>query len=318
MPNKAITDLLIAESDAIRALVGRIEDPLLEAAEICLSCRGRIIVTGMGKSGLIGRKIAATLASTGTASFFIHAAEALHGDLGTVTEDDCTVIISKSGNTAEVRELIPPLKRLGVKIIAITGEPKSPLGDEAEIVLDIGVSEEAEPIGMVPTTSTVTMLAVGDALAIALMVKRGFTREDFAAFHPAGNLGHLLRRVSEVMHTGDSIPVIAPDATVLEGIAAMSEGRLGHVVIAENGRCLAIFADGDLRRALQAHPHEDIVNLSLIEMATKNPITINPDAIVEEAIRIMETHKITAIPVINDGRLVGIVHLHDLLESKVV
>ncbi|RKZ30308.1 hypothetical protein DRQ36_06020 [bacterium] len=318
MPDKAITDLLLAESDAIRALVGRIEAPLLKAADICLSCRGRIIVTGMGKSGLIGRKIAATLASTGTASFFIHAAEALHGDLGTVTEDDCAIVISKSGNTAEVKELIPPLKRLGVKIIAITGEPESPLGEEAEIILDIGVSEEAEPIGVVPTTSTVAMLAVGDALATALMVKRGFTKHDFAAFHPAGNLGHLLKRVSEVMHSGDTIPVISPGATVLEGIVAMSEGRLGHVIIAENEHCLAIFADGDLRRTLQAHPHENLVSMPLMEFATCEPKTIAPDAIVEEAIRIMETHKITALPVIEEGRLVGIVHLHDLLESKVV
>ncbi len=318
MPKDAITELLLAESEAIRSLIGRIEEPLWKAVDICLSCRGRVIVTGLGKSGLIGRKIAATLASTGTSSFFVHAAEALHGDLGTVTDEDCAILISKSGNTDEVLNLLPPLKRMGVKIIAITAEPNSPLGKEAGAVLDIGVSEEAEPIGMVPTCSTAATMAIGDALAIALMIKRGFTREDFAAFHPAGNIGQLLRRVSEVMHTGDAIPIIGPKATVLEGIIEMSAKRLGHVLVVDNGRCLAIFSDGDLRRALQAHPHEDMANLPLISVATEQPKAIGPGAIVEEAVRIMETNKITALPVIQDGSLIGIVHLHDLLESKIV
>jgi len=318
MPIKAIKELLIAESEAISSLVGRIEEPILEAVDICLSASGRVVVMGIGKSGLIGRKIAATLASTGTTSFFIHAGEALHGDLGMVTEKDVAILISKSGNTGEITRLIPLLKRIGIKIIAITSNANSPLAEEADCVLDTGVAEEAEPIGMVPTTSVVATLAVGDALTVALMVERGFTRDDFAAFHPAGNLGHMLRRVSTVMHTDEAIPRVSSVASLIEGIVEMSAKRLGHVIIEDGDRCIAIFSDGDLRRVLQAHPHEDIGNLRLLDLSTVNPETIDPDAIVEEAIRKMETRKITALPVVKGMELIGIVHLHDLLESKVV
>ncbi len=314
----AVTELLISESEAIGALVGRIEAPILKAADLLYNCKGRVIVMGLGKSGLIGRKIAATLSSTGTSSFFIHAADALHGDLGTVTELDCVLFLSKSGNTGEVLSLLPPIKRLGVSIIAITSEPASELGKEADVVLDIGVSSEAEPIGIVPTTSTTVMLAVGDALAVALMIRRGFTREAFAQFHPGGNLGHLLRHVSEVMHTGKAVPIVGPEATVLEGIVVMSAERLGHVIVAGENRVIGIFSDGDLRRMLQAHPHEDVVGMPIIDFCTRNPKVIGPDAIVEEAIRMMETSKISALPVVERDKLLGLVHLHDLLENKVV
>jgi len=318
MNKKIITELFLAESEAIRALAGRIEESILSAAELCLACDGRIIVVGLGKSGLIGRKISATLASTGTSSFFVHAAEAMHGDLGTITEHDCALMISKSGSTPEVVSLLPPLKRMGVGIISITAEPASILGRASDVVLEIGVTEEAEPTGMIPTTSTAVTLAIGDALAVALMFRRGFTREDFAVFHPAGSIGHRLRRICEVMHTGAAIPVVPRSATVLDGIVAMSSGRLGHVIIAEEGKIFGIFSDGDLRRSLQAHPHEDIVGMKLLELCTCDPVVIYPDTLVEKAVRLMETNKITALPVVEDGQLIGLVHLHDLLENKVV
>ena len=318
MSIEVITELLEGESAAIANLIGRIEKPIIEAADICMNCRGRVIVSGLGKSGLVGRKIAATLASTGTSSIFIHAAEALHGDLGMVGEGDCAILISKSGSTPEVLQLIPPLKRLGIALIAITSEMDSPLAKEADLVLNIGVSPEAEPIGIVPTTSTIATMAIGDALAVSLMTRRGFTKKDFAQFHPGGNLGHLLKKVSEVMHTGESLPLVGPSANLMEGILVMSAKRLGHVIIAEDGHLLGIFSDGDLRRALQAHPHEDIVNLPLSRFATMNPIVIASNAIVEEAVRLMELRKITALPVIDNGQLVGILHLHDILESRVV
>ncbi len=318
MSIEIISETIAAEAAAIENLVGKIETRIVEAADICIDCHGRVIVCGLGKSGLVGRKISATLASTGTSSIFVHAAEALHGDLGMVGENDCAILISKSGLTPEILKLIPTLKRLGVKIIAITGGSDSPLAEEADVILDIGVSSEAEPIGIVPTTSTIVTMAIGDALAVALMTRRGFTREDFALFHPGGNLGHLLKRVFEVMHSCESMPIVGPEASLMEGISIMSAKRLGHVIIAKNGDLIGIFSDGDLRRALQSHPHEDIVNMSLTNFATMNPVVIGSDAIVEEAVHIMEVRKITALPVIDGGVLVGLVHLHDILESRVV
>ncbi len=318
MLRKSISKLLRCESDAIGALIGKIEDSVIEAADICLNCDGRVIVIGMGKSGIIGRKIAATLASTGTSSFFVHAAEALHGDLGTITCHDCALMISKSGNTPEVLNLVPPLKRLGVKIISITNDPKSELGRESDVVLETFVNERDEPFGMVPTTSAVATLAVGDALAVVLMMKRGFTRENFAVFHPGGKIGHQLRRISEVMHTGKGLPVVSPEASVLDGIIAMSTGRFGHVLIIENNELRGIFSDGDLRRLLQAHPHEDISGMKLVEFSTSNPVVVEPNIIVEEAVRLMEQRKITALPVLENGVVKGLVHLHDLLATKAV
>ncbi|MCK5832055.1 KpsF/GutQ family sugar-phosphate isomerase [bacterium] len=318
MSKKIISELLQAESDAITNLIGKIEDPLIQAVELCTTCTGRVIVVGLGKSGLVGRKIAATLASTGTSSLFIHAAEALHGDLGMITANDCVILITKSGYTPEIQNLIPLLKRMGIKIVAITGNPNSPTAEEADLVLNIGVSAEAEPIGIVPTTSTTATMALGDALAIALMARKGFTKEDFAMFHPAGNLGVLLKRVFDVMRSGDSMPIVSANATVMEGILEMSEKRLGHVLISEREILMAIFSDGDLRRALQAHPNEDIVSLPISTFSTTKPFIIEANALVGEAVRLMETKKITALPVLSEGKLVGIVHLHDILETRVV
>lgn len=315
---KTVSKILLAESEAIKSLVGRVEEQILKAAELCLNCNGRVIVTGLGKSGLVGRKISATLSSTGTSSFFVHAAEALHGDLGTITEDDCAILISKSGATGEVLALIPQMKRKGVKIIAITTDNTSPLAKEADITISISQASDPEPFGMVPTSSTTATMAVGDALAIALMVKRGFTKHDFAQFHPAGNLGHLLKRVSEVMHTKEAIPIVSPDTKLSEAIVEMSRKRLGHVIIVDGGKCSGIFSDGDLRRTIEKNPHSDILKLKMSKIATKKPTTVPPSMIVEEAIRLLETKKITALPVVDHGKLIGIVHLHDLLESKVV
>jgi arabinose-5-phosphate isomerase len=227
-------------------------------------------------------------------------------------------MISKSGNTPEVLNLVPPLKRLGVKIISITNDPKSELGRESDVVLETFVNERDEPFGMVPTTSAVATLAVGDALAVVLMMKRGFTRENFAVFHPGGKIGHQLRRISEVMHTGKGLPVVSPEASVLDGIIAMSTGRFGHVLIIENNELRGIFSDGDLRRLLQAHPHEDISGMKLVEFSTSNPVVVEPNIIVEEAVRLMEQRKITALPVLENGVVKGLVHLHDLLATKAV
>ncbi|MBN2542229.1 KpsF/GutQ family sugar-phosphate isomerase [bacterium] len=316
---KEVWDLLHKESEAITTLIGNIEQDLENAAKLCIECNGRIIVTGLGKSGLIGRKIAATLASTGTPSFFIHAGEASHGDLGMVTEEDLVMIISKSGSTDEVIRLIPFFKRLGVKIIAICSDEHSLLAKNSDVLLNIRVTEEGEPFGLIPTTSAVVSCAVGDALAVLLMVRKNVKKEDFGHLHPAGNIGKLLTKVEKIMHSGKEIPVVPSTASFKEGLIEMTTKKLGVTLVTEEGKLLGIFTDGDIRRAIQNCGDDNIMNHKLIDYVTRSPKSITPGTLTEEAVYIMEKNKITSLPVVGDNdEIMGIVHLHDILQRKIV
>ncbi len=307
------------EARAVTALADRINDEFARACETILACRGRVVVLGVGKSGHIGSKVAATLASTGTPSFFVHAAEASHGDLGMITGDDVLLILSNSGETDEVKQLLPVLRRLGVDIIALTGNPESFLGRHADIHLDVSVSEEACPLGLAPTSSTTAALVMGDALAVSLLESRGFTREDFARSHPAGQLGRrLIIRISDLMHTGDAMPVTRPGATVTEAIVQMTGKRLGMTaIIDDDNRVQGVFTDGDLRRALEQgiDPRETPID----QVMTRDGVSIDPEALAVEAVQIMQDHKIQGLLVIDaDDRLAGVLNFHDLLQAGVV
>ncbi|MGB9562049.1 MAG: KpsF/GutQ family sugar-phosphate isomerase, partial [bacterium] len=260
------------------------------------------------------------LASIGIASYFVHAGEAAHGDLGIVTEDDVVIAFSKSGRTEELLCLIPQLKRLGVKLIVVTAEPQSPLAEQANLVVPIPVEKEGEPFGIIPTTSAVAMLAFGDAIAVHLMKMCGFDKNKLAVVHPAGNIGRMLKPVSEIMHKGDEIPIVDESATLIAAIIEMTSKKLGVTLIARNGdELVGIYTDGDIRRTLQRNPADNLLNRKVIEFATLNPKTIPPTTIVEEAIYIMEKNKITSLPVVSpDNKILGIVHLHDLIQLKTV
>jgi arabinose-5-phosphate isomerase len=306
------------EERAIAALKPRLDATFARACQICLQCRGRVIVTGMGKSGHIGSKIAATLASTGTPSFFMHAAEASHGDIGMITREDVVLALSNSGETAEVLLLIPHVSRLGVPLIAVTGNAKSNLARSASVHLDVSVAEEACPLNLAPTASTTATLAVGDALAVALLEARGFTSHDFARSHPGGTLGRkLLLHVGDVMRTGDALPLVPPDVPLAEGLVVMSKKGLGMCVIVEHGRLLGVFTDGDLRRALDGHA--DIRKTTMREIMTSPGKSVTVHELAAEAAHLMEKHRITALPVIDaTGALVGALNVHDLLRAGVL
>jgi arabinose-5-phosphate isomerase len=306
------------EERAIAALKPRLDGDFARACRICLRCRGRVIVTGMGKSGHIGSKIAATLASTGTPSFFMHAAEASHGDIGTITREDVLLAISNSGETAEVLLLIPHVSRLGVPLIAVTGNPKSNLARAASVHLDVSVAEEACPLNLAPTASTTATLAVGDALAVALLEARGFTSQDFARSHPGGALGRkLLLHVADIMRTGEALPVVAPDVPLADGLVVMSKKGLGMCVIVEQGRVLGVFTDGDLRRALDGHA--DVRRTTMREIMTSPGKSVTANELAAEAAHLMEKHRITALPVVDAaGHLVGALNVHDLLRAGVL
>jgi arabinose-5-phosphate isomerase len=308
-----------AEAAAIKALGGHLDENFDAAVEALLHCRGRVIVSGMGKSGLIGRKIAATLNSTGIASFFLHPAEAMHGDLGLMRSDDVLLLISKSGRLQDLATVVATARRLDVSILLLCGTPGAELCERADIVLDCSVPAEACPNNLVPTSSTTAALVMGDALAVALLTARRFTAEDFAALHPGGFLGRrLLRKVSELHHTGEALPVVRPDATVKEMILQMTGKRLGCVVLIEDeGRICRIFTDGDLRRL--ADRYKDFYNLTAGEVMIANPKTVSRDAILDTALARMEQYAITQlITVDKEGRAVGLLHLHDILKSKLV
>jgi arabinose-5-phosphate isomerase len=306
------------EGRAIAALVPRLDASFARACTICLECHGRVIVSGMGKSGHIAGKIAATLASTGTPSFFIHAAEASHGDIGMITRDDVLLAISNSGETAEILLMIPHLSRLGVPIIAVTGNAKSNLARAASAHLEVSVAEEACPLNLAPTASTTATLAIGDALSVALLEARGFTPQDFARSHPGGALGRkLLLHVADVMRTGDELPVIGPAVSLAEGLVVMSKKGLGMCVVIDAGRMLGVFTDGDLRRVLdrQINVHKS----SMREVMTSPGKSVKPTELAAEAAHLMEKHRITALPVIDEqGTLVGALNVHDLLRAGVL
>jgi arabinose-5-phosphate isomerase len=312
--------VLKIEADAVSALIGKLNSDFEKAIEIIYNSKGRVVVTGMGKSGLVGKKIAATLASTGTPAFFLHPAEASHGDLGMVTSDDVIIAISNSGETDELINLIPFLKRFNVSLISMTGNPDSTLSKAAEVTLDVSVKEEACPMGVVPTASTTATLAMGDALAVALLIKRGFKEEDFAFFHPGGSLGKkLFIKVKDLMHTGDALPFVSPDMPMIKATVEISSKRLGVTIVAgSDKRILGIITDGDLRRGIEKWG-KAFFDMNAGEVMTKNPKTISEDELAVKALSIMERHSITSIVVPDDnGKAVGIIHLHDILKQGIV
>ncbi len=307
------------EAAAVNGLATRIDDAFVDACRYMLGCDGRIVVLGMGKSGHIGGKIAATFASTGTPAFFVHPGEASHGDLGMITPRDVVLALSNSGETAELLMLLPLLKRLGVPLISMTGQPRSTLAREADVHIDVSVASEACPLGLAPTASTTATLAMGDALAIALLESRGFTAEDFARSHPAGSLGRrLLLHVGEVMHRGDRLPRVGLGTTLRATLEEMSRKGLGMTAVVDDaGRLAGIFTDGDLRRALDRGI--DVHRTAIDAVLTRNCVTISADALAAEALRLMESRSINGLLVIDaDRRPVGALNMHDLLRAGVM
>jgi KpsF/GutQ family protein len=307
------------EQEAVAALEERIGDDFVRACQLILACKGRVVVTGMGKSGHVGHKIAATLASTGTPAFFVHPGEASHGDLGMITRGDLVIAISNSGNSPEILTMLPILKRLGIPMITMTGKPNSPLAEAAEVSLDIRVASEACPLDLAPTSSTTVTLVMGDALAVALLEARGFTAEDFALSHPGGILGRrLLLRVSDLMHGGERMPKVQPDTSLLNALGEISAKGLGMTtVVGHNGELLGVFTDGDLRRAVDKG--HDIRQVTIENIMTRNPTSVRSDALAAEALTIMENRKITALVVTDEQSLaVGVIHMHDLLRAGLV
>jgi arabinose-5-phosphate isomerase len=310
---------LSIEADAVAALAGRLGSDFVAACRVCLAGRGRVVVTGMGKSGHVAGKIAATLASTGTPAFFLHPAEASHGDLGMITRDDVVLALSNSGETAEILTILPLIRRMGVPLVAMTGNPGSTLAREGRVHLDVSVPAEACPLNLAPTASTTAMLAMGDALAVALLELRGFTPEDFARSHPGGALGRrLLLRVEDVMRTGEALPAVNETTTLSGGLLEMSRKGLGLTAIVDNeGRVLGIFTDGDLRRTLDRQI--DVHRTHMSEVMTRGCKTIGPGELAAEAVRIMEQYRITGLLVVDGaGRLVGALNVHDLLRAGVM
>ena len=307
------------ELEAVQELLPRINADFIKACELILNCKGRVVVVGMGKSGHIGNKIAATLASTGTTAFFVHPAEASHGDMGMITRDDIVLALSNSGSTAEIITLLPLIKRLGIRLISMTGNPDSPLAKAAEVNLDARVSQEACPLNLAPTSSTTASLVLGDALAIALLEARGFTAEDFAFSHPGGALGRrLLLKVENVMHQGDALPRVRRGTSLREALLEMTQKGLGMtVVLEEDGRLAGIFTDGDLRRTLDKGI--DVRQALIDEVMTPHGETARADMLAAEALKIMEDHKINALVVVDDqNNPVGALNMHDLLRAGVM
>jgi len=310
---------LATEAAAVAALVERLDATFAAACRCLISVRGRVVVTGMGKSGHVGSKIAATLASTGTPAFFLHPAEAIHGDLGMITRDDGVIALSNSGETTEVLALVPTLRRLGIPVVALTGNPASTLATAASVHLDVAVAAEACPLNLAPTASTTATLAMGDALAVALLELRGFTAEDFARSHPGGSLGRrLLLHVADVMRKGEAVPVVGPETPLRDGLLEMSGKGLGMTAVTDaSGRLLGIYTDGDLRRTLDHGP--DLRTLKMHEVMTPAPKAILPTALAADAVNLMEQYRITSLAVVDEsGHLVGALNVHDLLRAGVM
>ena len=309
--------VLQTEAAAILALVERLDDRFEHAVRILLDCRGRVIVTGMGKSGIICRKVAATLASTGTPAFFLHPAEAVHGDLGVIQGDDVVVALSNSGETDELLRLVETIKRLGARLIAICGNPASTLAQASDVALDCQVSNEACPLNLVPTASTTAALALGDALAMTLLVAKGFKEEDFANLHPGGKIGKRLMRVEQIMHTGNKVPVVRPTTPMREVVQEISNKGFGMTCVADDrDRLVGVITDGDLRRHMGASVN--MLDRTAADIMTRNPVTVLPGILAVEVLNVFEQRKITSIVVVSpDSRIEGVVHLHDLWRTEV-
>jgi arabinose-5-phosphate isomerase len=320
MPDLSLArKVLQTEAAAILALVDRLDDRFAAAVTLVRDCKGRVILTGMGKSGIVCRKISATFSSTGTSAFFLHPAEALHGDLGAIRGDDVVIALSYSGENEELVGILETLKRLGTRLIAMTGDPRSTLAQAADVALDCRVSEEACPMNLVPTASTTAMLALGDALAMTVLVEKGFQPDDFANLHPKGKLGRRLKRVEQLMHRGDQVPRVTPATAMLDVIYEMSRKGLGMTcVVDEDGVLLGIITDGDLRRKMATFPN-GVRERSAGELMTANPIAIRRTTLAAEALNIIEQRKITALVVVDDQRRAeGVIHLHDLWPTELV
>lgn len=311
-------EVLRIEAEAVEALSRRIGQPFVEACRLILGCAGRVVVSGIGKSGHVARKVAATLASTGTPAFFLHPAEAHHGDLGMVTRDDVLIAISNSGATEELARLMPIARRQGTRLIAITGNPDSPLARLADVHLDAAVEREACPLNLAPTASTTASLALGDALAVALLDARGFGAQDFARSHPGGALGRrLLTRVEDVMRRDAALPRVSLESKLVDAILEVTRKRMGMTAVErEDGTLIGVFTDGDLRRVLERGA--DLHSMTIGQAMSAGPVTIAPEALAAEAVRLMEERRISALPVTDaSGRMVGALHIHDLLAAKV-
>lgn len=312
-------NVLEIEAEAISDLIASLGQPFVQAVELILNSRGRVVVCGIGKSGHVARKIASTMSSTGTPAYFVHAADASHGDLGMITRDDVFIALSNSGESSELLAIVPLLKRWGAKLIAMTGNAQSSLAREADVHLYAGAAKEACPLNLAPTASTTAALALGDALAVALMQSKGFTRDEFARSHPGGTLGRkLLTHVRDVMRTGGDAPRIPHTATLMEAVLEMSRGRMGMTAILDDGGCVAgIFTDGDLRRVLEKSA--DLRGTRIADVMKREPHSIGPDKLAAEAVEIMDRHKINQLLVV-DGqrRLLGALNMHDLFQAKVI
>jgi arabinose-5-phosphate isomerase len=319
---KHAQDVLRMEAEAILELVPRVDANFAAAISLILECSGRTVITGMGKSGIIGRKMAATFASTGTPSFYLHPAEGIHGDLGMVTADDVVIALSNSGETGEILNILPSLRRIGAKIIAMVGNANSTLAKNADVVLDVGVEKEACPLGLAPTSSTTAALAYGDAIALALLQKRNFTASQFAVFHPGGSLGRkLLLTVGNIMHKGNENPLVSADTTVQEALFVITDKGLGAVsVVDEEGKMLGVLTDGDIRRGLSKGV--DFLQRSVADLMTKAPKYITADKLAAQALHLMESNQpkpITVLPVLDENKVViGLLHMTDLVRQGVV
>lgn len=311
--------VLRAEANSILQIIESLDIEFVQAVKLILRCKGRIIVIGIGKSGLVGKKIAATLASTGTPSFFIHATDAAHGDLGMIKKDDIVLAISKSGETSEIMVVIPLIKRLGVKLIAMCGNPHSSLAENADIKLNVFVKEEACPLGLAPTSSTTATLALGDALALTILDCRGFSAEDFARTHPSGTLGKkLLMRLKDIMRTGDAIPIVSIDSKLTDAILEMTNKRLGMTAVVEKDKTLVgVFTDGDLRRCFDIY--DNLTEIRIEDVMTRNPVYLQSSQLAEYALHIIEKNKINSIMIVcEDKKIIGAVGMVDLVKLKII
>ena len=319
MSREVARRVLEIEADAIRDLVPRLDESFDRAVEALLACTGRVVVTGMGKSGIIAQKISATLSSTGTPSLYIHPAEAIHGDLGRIVKGDLVLALSHSGTTDEILTLVPQVKRLGSTLVALTGNARSPLAAAADVHLDVSIRQEACPLGLAPTASTTAALALGDALSMALLDRRGFTVDDFATLHPGGRLGKKLLRVEDLMHTGDQVPRVAPETKMKDVLFEMTRKRLGLTTVTDaGGVLLGIISDGDLRRQMERHGYT-LLDRTAAECMTREPVLVGRRELATRALDLMETRKITALLVTDGaGVLEGVLHLHDLWKTEMI